>query len=269
MDPVKRLAIPMTLATLLSLGVAVPVLAAPTRNDTYADRTVIASLPFSQSLDTRRATTDADDDEINEQCGAPATDASVWYELSVTSSTFVSVDVSASNYTAGVAVATGSPGAFSVVTCGPGAVAFEASGGETYAILAFDDQGDGGGNGGTLNIVVDEAPPPPAIDVTVNSTGTFTASGSATVSGTVVCDESADFAFINVQLRQRAGRVFIDGSGGTDVFCDGTVQPWTVEVSGNGLYKGGSATATVFAIACNASGCSQDSEERSIKLQGG
>lgn len=264
-----RRAIPVILAIMLSLGLAVPVLAAAPSNDTFAGRTVIGSLPFSESLDTTDATTDADDDEINAQCGAPATDASVWYELTPASDVTVIADVSDSDYSAGVGVATGSPGSFAVVACGPGAVGFEAFSGETYAILVFDDQLDGAGIGGTLNILVDEAPPPPAIDVTVDPTGTFSSSGTATVSGTVVCDADAEFAFIDVQLRQRVGRLFIDGGGGTDVFCDGSVQPWTVEVSGSGLYKGGMATASVFALACNAFACGEDFEERSIKLRPG
>ena len=263
-----RRAIPMILATMLTLGLAVPVLAAAPINDTYAGRTVIGSIPFSEALNTTEATTDADDVEINSQCGAPATDASVWYELSLPSDSSVLVDVSGSDYSAGVAVATGTPGSFSVVNCAQGGVAFEALANETYAILAFDDQLDGAGFGGTLTIVVDEAPPPPTLDVTINPTGTFTKSGSATVSGTVLCD-GGDFAFVDVQLRQRAGRVFIDGFGGVDVACDGTLQPWTVEVIGNGLYKGGKALAFAFAFSCNAFTCAEDFAERSISLRRG
>lgn len=266
----KRRVVPVILASMLSLGVAVPVLAAAPGNDTYAGKTLISAIPFSESPDTSEATTDADDDQMNPpDCGAPATDASVWYELNLTTSAFVAVDVSGSDYTAGVSVATGSPGSFSFVTCGPSAVAFAAVGGEAYTILVFDDQLDGEGIGGILTILVDEAPPPPAIDVTVDSTGTFTKSGSAIVSGTVVCDAGAESAFVDVQLRQRAGRFFIDGFGGTGILCDGTVQPWTVEVLGNGLYKGGNATATVFALACNAFACGEDFEQRTIKLHGG
>ena len=40
-------------------------------------------------------------------------------------------------------------------------------------ILVFDDQLDGGGNGGVLNITIDVAPPAPTIDVTVNPVGEF------------------------------------------------------------------------------------------------
>lgn len=265
----KRRALPVILGTVLSLSLAVPALAAAPSNDTYAGRTVIGTLPFSEVLDTSEATTDADDEELNAECGAPSTDASVWYELTPTSDVTVLVDVSNSDYPAGVLVGTGSPGSFSIVACGPGAVGFEAFSGETYAILVLDDQSDEVGNGGILTITVDEAPPPPAIDVTIDPIGTFTKAGSATVSGTVVCDAGAEFAFVDVQLRQRAGRVFIDGFGGTEVFCDGTLQSWTAEVVGNGLYKGGQATATVFAGACNAFTCGEDFEERSIKLRRG
>jgi len=264
----NRRAIPFVLATMLSLSLAAPVFAAAPSNDTYAGRTVIGTLPFSESLDTSEATTDADDDELNAQCGAPETDASVWYELTPTSDAVVLVDVSGSDYPAGVLVGTGIPGNFSIVACGPAGAAFEALVGETYAILVLDDQSDSGGIGGTLTISVDEAPPPPAIDVTIDPTGTFSHSGSATVTGTLVCT-GADFAFVEVQLRQRAGRVFIDGFGGSEVVCDGTLQRWAAEVIGNGLFKGGSAAATALAVACNGFTCGEDSEQRTIKVHRG
>ena len=46
-------------------------------NDLYGGRTVVGAVPFTDSLDTTEATTDTD---LNVVCGAPATDASVWYE---------------------------------------------------------------------------------------------------------------------------------------------------------------------------------------------
>src|SRR5829696_2832942 len=55
-------------------------LAAPPANDTFPNATT-ATIGFSESLDTTEATTDADDAQLNESCGAPATDASVWYAL--------------------------------------------------------------------------------------------------------------------------------------------------------------------------------------------
>jgi hypothetical protein len=265
----KRLALPTGLMLLFTFAFAAPVLAAPPSNDTYPGRTTIGSIPFSDTLDTSEATTDADDAEMNADCGAPATDASVWYELAASADQFLAVDVSGSDYSAGVIVATGAPGSFEIVTCGPEGVAFWAIEGESYTILAFDDQLDGSGNGGTLIIDIGEAPPPPEIDVTVDPVGTFDPqTGSATITGTVVCSSDADFAFVEVELRQNVGRFVITGFGGSDVSCDGTSQPWSVEVFGsNGVFKGGQAVAVTFAVACGVFDCGFDFDEQVIKLR--
>lgn len=262
----KRLGVLAILLMTGSLAFAAPVLAAAPANDTYAGRTVIGSIPFTESIDTTEATTDADDAVPG--CIPPATDASVWYEVTAASTGGLVVDVSTSTYSAGVTIATGSPGSFSLVNCGAGAVGFEATAGETYAIVVFDFQADGGGNGGTLNITVGEIPPPPVVDVTVAATGRFNKSGSATISGTITCTGSADFGFIEVQLRQRVGRFIISGSGSDKFVCDGTTQPWSVEVfAGNGLFKGGQAASVTFAIACGTFACSEDFEERTVHLR--
>jgi hypothetical protein len=265
----KRVAILVGLAVILNLALISPVLAAPPGNDTYAGAIPIGLVPFTDSVDTTEATTDADDAELNLQCGAPATDASVWYQLTLASDAFLLVDVSASSYSAGVIIATGSPGSFSVVDCGPGAVPLAADAGVTYTILAFDDQEDGSGNGGTLEIVVDTAPPPPEIDVTVDPIGQFDAqTGSATVTGTVTCTGESEFAFIDVQLRQTVGRFVISGFGSIDITCDGTTQSWSVEVfPDNGLFKGGRAVAVTFALACGAFDCGEDFEEQTVRLR--
>ena len=64
-----------------ALGALAPAaLAAPPSNDTFAGATA-AALGFSEELDTTDATTDGDDAQLNTSCGAPATDASVWYVL--------------------------------------------------------------------------------------------------------------------------------------------------------------------------------------------
>lgn len=268
----KRLAIFTSLLMIVSLSLAAPVLAAAPANDVYAGRESIA-IGDSLTVDTTEATTDADDVEMNSVCGAPAMDASVWYELTATADAFIGIDVSESTYSAGVFVATGSPGSFEVVACGPGAVVFEAVAGEAYAILAIDDQGDGGGNGGTLKIQVAEAPPPPEVDITVNKTGRFnSATGSATISGTVTCTGGpAEFSFIEVFVRQAVGRFFVDGFGFIEGFtCDGTTQPWSAEVFGaNGVFKGGKALSVSFAVACGQFLCGVDFEEHVVQLKGG
>jgi hypothetical protein len=264
----KRMAFPSSAVLLFTLVLASPVLAAAPSNDTFAGRTVITALPFSETLDTSEATTDAYDAELNTECGAPALDASVWYEFTPASDVYTLVDVSASDDPAGVLVATGSPGAIGpVLACGPGAVAFQATAGETYVFLVIDDQSDGGGNGGTLEIAVDEAPPPPDISLTVDPTATFDSrTGSATLTGTVTCSEGAS-AFIDITLSQRVGRFTIRGYGFAEATCDGTAQPWSAEVFGDtGLFKGGQAAASVFGQACSFD-CGFTYEEVTVRLR--
>lgn len=255
--------------TILGLAVAVPAYAAPPANDTYAGRVVVAGIPFAASVDTTEATTDADDAELNAQCGAPATDASVWYELTAASDGALVVDVSNSTYSAGVLVGTGSPGSFNIVACAPGAVAFGTSAGTTYAILAIDDQFDGGGNGGTLQIAIEEIPPPPTIDIAVDPFGSFDSrTGAATIRGTATCTGDVQFASVDVQLTQRVGRFLIRGFGFTEITCDGTTRPWEVTVTGdNGMFKGGRAVSVTFAFACGVFDCGFDFEERIVRLR--
>ena len=257
-------------AALVAGAWAAPALAAPPTNDTYVGITMVSGFPYSAQADTTEATTDSDDAPIRDQCGAPATDASVWYEFSTPTAATLFADVSASDYSAGVAVAVGSPGSFEVLACGPGGTVWNAETGTTYTLLVFDDQTDGAGNGGTLELVVDEAPPPPALEVTVNPIGSFDSrTGSAFVSGTVMCGADAEFAFLEAQLTQRVGRLLIRGFGGTEVTCDGTTRPYTLEIIGdNGTFKGGKAAQLTFAAACSFL-CSEYSAEQTIQLKGG
>lgn len=249
-----------------------PAFAAAPGNDTYPGRTVVGALPFTDQVDTTAATRDADDAAIGAQCaGVPAFDASVWYQVTATSNAGLAADVSASNYSAGVFVATGGPGNWTLVACAPGAVGWATTAGQTYSVIAFDDQMDGGGNGGVLKITIDLIPPPPTINVTVNPTGVFNAkTGSATVSGNVTCTGASQFAFLDVQLSQSVGRFIIRGFGGTNVTCDGATRPWSVQVLGdNGTFAGGKALSVTFAVACGAFDCGVDFQERIIQLKGG
>ena len=258
----------LVLTTIVATGG--PAFAAAPGNDAYPGSTLVATTPFTDSLNTLEATSDLQDAALQAQCGAPAVEASVWYTLTPTADTGLVADVSSSSYTAGVAVATGSPGNWQVVACGPGATGWAASAGQTYSVIAFDDQ-PSAGNGGTLNITIDVAPPPPTIGVTVNPTGTFnTKTGAATVSGTVTCSGAADFAFMEVQLSQSVGRFIVRGFGGIEVTCDGLTRPWSLPVLGdNGTFAGGKALSATFATACGAFNCGIDFQESSIQLKGG
>jgi hypothetical protein len=244
----RRLSISVCLVSIMSLLLAAPALAAPPSNDTYAGRETIGSLPFTDSLDTSEATTDADDAEWNLTCGAPATDASVWYSFTSASDAGVVVNTDGTNYTAGIAAVSGTPGTLITESCGPDAITFFAAAGVTYSIVVFDDQEDGGGNGGMFN----------------------SQTGSATVTGTVTCSGTdIQFAFVDVQLSQRVGRFVVTGFGSTGIECDGATHEWSVEVFGQtGLFKGGRTASVTFAVACDPFQCGEDFEETTIRLQG-
>ena len=264
----KRSPILTGLLIVWSFAFAAPALAAAPTNDTLAGIETL-SVPDSVTLDTTEATTDADDASMNPgECGAPATDASVWYELTGTGA-WVAIDVSASTYSAGVLVTTGPPD-FTFVTCGPGAVAWPTETGVSYTILVIDDQLDGAGNGGTLNMEVAEIPPPPEVTLSVNPRGTFDAhTGAAVISGTVTCTGGpAEFSFIDVFVRQKSGRFFIDGEGFIEGFtCDGTSQAWSVDVFPfNGIFKGGRTATVTFAVACGEFLCGEGFEETIVSL---
>jgi hypothetical protein len=254
----RRSALIITVVAMASLELALPVYAAAPSADLYANRTVVGAIPFTDSVDTTEATTDADDAEAAAPCGSPPTDASVWYEYTPSSDGGFIVDTNSSDYSTGIIVATGSPGSFNVLACNAGSVVVGSTAGETYAILVFDYQGDGGGNGGTLNVGIGELPPPPVLDVTIASSGGFNAkTGAAVIRGTVTCTggDVDGKNFIDVQASQRVGRFTFSGQGFTTFACDGTTHSWSADVvSPTGKFAGGKATVSMFAAASGAGG---------------
>jgi len=255
-----------------AFGVSAPAaLAAPPNNDTFTGATP-ASIGFSEALDTSEATTDSDDAQLNANCGAPATDASVWYAFTPTSDTVVVVDVSQSNYSAGVLVGEGSQGNLQLVTCGPGAVAFFAFAGTTYSVLAIDDQFDGGGNGGLLSISFSEILTPTLDEFTVNRFGTVNVrTGVATISGTYTCT-NADIIQTFVDARQNVGRFSILGSGAFFDFgtCNGTSHTWAADIfPQNGKFAGGKAMTVTVGFACGPIECAFGYVEQKVQLRGG
>lgn len=266
----NRLAVVISTILLLTFAVATPTLAAAPSNDTYAGRETIPALPFSATIDTTEATTDADDAEWNSYCGSPGTDASVWYEFTATEAGWLELNLT-SDFSEGAIILTGEPGSFVPLECYPySPVAFPVFAGATYLIVTFDLQQDEGGNGGVVSLSLDAMPPPPpspTVELTVDAIGTFDAqTGAALVTGTVTCT-GADYAGVDVQLRQQVGRFVVSGWAFTVVWCDGTTQPWSAEVSGaNGLFKGGNGTVEVYSVVCNFD-CAEDYEVASVRLR--
>jgi len=172
-----------------------------------------------------------------------------------------------------VLVGVGSPGALETVACGPGTVGFFAAAGTTYFVLAIDDQQDGTGNGGALNISFNAAPPPPTLDVTVASRGTFNSkTGVATLHGTYTCTD-ADFVDIFGNVAQSVGRIATI-RGSFEIFdvgtCDGSSHQWSADVfPESGKFAGGKALTVTFSFACGAFDCADGFLEQTVHLSGG
>lgn len=228
--------------------------AAPPSNDTIAGATAITAFPFSETVDTTEATTDAEDAAINTNCGAPATNGSVWYSLEASAPAYV-VDVAGSDFLAGVIVATGTPGNLSLVTCGPDSIGFEATSGETYYVMAFSD--DPAVVGGQLAISVIESEPAPKVSMTVDNVGKVNRqTGTATISGTYTCIGTADLVVLQGKLQQEQGDAQISGLfEQLDLTCGGTAD-WKVEVvPDSGKFKRGQAATIALTVGCNQLGC--------------
>jgi hypothetical protein len=262
------------LVTLLAISAfalgATPALAAPPSNDTIAGATAIAGLPFSATVQSTEATTDADELAAAAPCldlGAPAVEKAVWYTYTASTDATLLIDATASDYPTGIAVYNGPPSAETFVTCAPGALVTPVTSGQTVYVMVF--AASPGSAGGTLQITVQEAPPAPEVSLTVDDRGSFDPqSGSATISGTYTCTGSAQFAGIEGTLTQEVGRFRIIGSFFVPLTCDGTTQAWTAEVTAfNGDFKGGHATVMAVAFACTSFGaCDQAIVTQPVRL---
>jgi hypothetical protein len=254
--------VPIALAAFAS-----PALAAAPSNDTLTGAKLV-TIGFSEIIDTTQATTNSDDARLLKSCPAPATDASVWYTI-VGDGTKVAVDVGDSDYSTGVIVATLSHGKLQTVTCASGVVSFDAQAGTQYYVLAFDDQSDGGGNGGSLTITFSVSRFPD-VDFSVDSYGKLdTSGGSATISGSYTCTAGASFE-IFVDATQRQGRSSVGGSGDFQGQCDGTPQRWTVVVEpGSGKFTDAKLQTTSFGVASVPDLGTGKQIEQKVKLRGG
>jgi hypothetical protein len=148
-------------------GFAGTAFAAPPSNDAIGGATVVSALPYTATLDTSQATTDATDAQANQECGAPATNNSVWFKYTAgPTDTRVAADTTGSTYSTGVLIATGTPGALVLEGCGPVSSGVPTTPGTTYYIMVFADFGPGG----TLHVSIHGPGPVPANDKIAHAT---------------------------------------------------------------------------------------------------
>ena len=211
----------------------------PPANDDIASATVIAALPFSESTNTVSATTEPGEP----WCYGSA--ATIWYSYTPAADVRVEVNTSGTwPMLPAVAVFTGSPGSLATLGCESsnfpfGArVRFDAAAGTTYWIMVGSAWGN---SGGPVAVSVAEAPPAFSLDTWVDPRGAVVpTSGTATVTGTVVCSQPS-YVMVSGSLRQqRAGQELL-GWFSTGTMCDGSAT-WSATPSYTlGLFRGRSA----------------------------
>ena len=245
--------------------------AAPPLNDDPSGALVL-SVPSTIVQDTTEATTSAEEAALNDFCGAPTLENGVWFIATATESGPRAIDVTGSDYSAGILVAEGSPGSLAPLLCGPGVVSGFVEAGTTYYVMVF---GDGGtpATSGTLVVETFIPPPPPVIDVTVDPVASVDRSGVARLTGAVTCTSDDPEAFLFIvegELSQRVGRFTIRGSFFTELFipCDGQTVSWEGLVAGeNGTFAGGRAAAVTYAVGCGSFECGFGYNESIVKLR--
>lgn len=242
--------------------------ATPAPNDTWQDAVTIDALPAGDFVfDTSAATTDATDALVNTTCGAPFTNASVWFKYTDTTGAGIQADLSGSDYSGGFIITAGEPtSAESLVACGPTVTAAKGQPGTTYYIAAFSDSEV---NGGELTARFTAAPAAPTTSLTVNPRGTADKDGAAVIGGSYSCTDGDLVNGITGELVQRVGRTKITGT--FDIYpvtCDGTTRTWEALVeSNNGLFAGGKAANLSIAYACNMMWeCAESSVDATIQL---
>src|SRR6266516_3542637 len=127
-------------------------------NDSFANATVISSLPFSTTEDLSQATSDPSDPS------GCSSNGSVWFSFTPSSDMTLRADTSGSYYYTGVSAWTGTQGSLNLVDCGNyyqgGKVTISATAGTTYYFMAASCCGSGNNGGGTLQLSVSQVFPP-------------------------------------------------------------------------------------------------------------
>src|SRR5262245_53098356 len=245
----RRLGAMVVVATVFVVGLwATPVSAAPPSNDQESGAIAIGALPFTTSQDTTEA-----------PASGPRlcpTRASVFYSFTPGSTGRVQVDTIGSDYDTILGVYRRTTGQVRAMRCDDdrfgftSGVRFRAVAGTTYIVMASECCSNIGGGGGQLELTVTAVSDVPlefSFDVTGGSVDQAT--GLATLTGTLTCNERMAL-FRDMALRQFRDNFFVArGFFGFQSSCiPGVVEQWSVEVdTDTGVaFAPGSATLRTF-----------------------
>ena len=196
-------------------------------------------------------------------------DASVWFKYTPTTSEEVVISTFGSDYSARLLIATGSPGNLTGLICFPTqAHTFTAEAGVTYYILAYDNQEDGSGNGGMLNLIV-ETTVLPQSDLRIESAELDPQNRTITLSGTFTCEQDSTFR-LEAIVRQSKSKVTAESEPLMyTAVCNGGIDEQEWQVSGkasSGFFRPGAATVSITWTTCRISYCTFSGTDAPIRI---
>jgi hypothetical protein len=148
------------------------------------------------------------------------------------------------------------------------ATAATAEAGVTYYILAYDNQEDGSGNGGMLNLIV-ETTVLPQSDLRIESAELDPQNRTITLSGTFTCEQDSTFR-LEAIVRQSKSKVTAESEPLMyTAVCNGGIDEQEWQVSGkasSGFFRPGAATVSITWTTCRISYCTFSGTDAPIRI---
>lgn len=252
MRGITRMALPAILAAGLTMTVAGPAMAAVPTNDDFANATVVSATPFTDTVDTTDATSQATD---STGCGGSH---SVWYAYTASHDGTLTFDTSGSSFDTLLSAYTGAEGSLTLVACNDDAngglqsqVSFDVTSGTTYHFLVGGCCRPEDGVFGDVVVHADVTAPPFSFDVILTAGSADPRTHEVTLNGTVGCTSPGQ---VNVSgtLEQRSAR----GSFSVEVACTPDSTDFAAPVTTTaGVFMPGRATVTTTGWGCGGAVC--------------
>ncbi len=228
-------------------------------NDNFDSATVIADAPFTETVNTAKATTESSDPSECVNDGR-----TVWYRFSPEQDVLVQASTFGSDFGTVLSVFVSSTEFQCTIEQ---ELSFEALAGEIYFFMI---DSSGGGSGKNLVFSVDASS---IIDIEVNidPVGQLDSkTGMVTVGGILECSQSSAVALSGIAVQGNANRTnFARGFYDESASCiAGEPTVWSARVAASiGKFKPGDSTVFVDASGCGVLTCDEDSVSRIVAIK--
>jgi hypothetical protein len=237
--------------------------AAVPSNDDRGSATVVADLPFTDSLDT----TDATAQENDPDCFDIGTSPTVWYSFTPANDGPFIATTAGSGYDTTLTLATPGPHGLEIIDCSDdmddatSRVGWHADVGAEYLLMVGGFDGDHG----SLEFAIRRAPPPPSFTLRIARSGSVTRRGAVEIRGFLGCEGTQERQWLFVSGRQDFGRRKITAGSERRVACD---QPWTIRVRDEEFrFAAGELIVRAAVEWCNDFDCTAENVRRVVRIR--